>query len=243
MNKHDRHAAFTTRTSMFVLLVSLGLSGCERGADMTVESQDLGTFSAIDFNGAGKVNITVGAPSAVGIEGGARAIKHLRIYVENDTLVIRPTEAHWSWLDSPQQLTLNIGAKTLTSLETKGAGSVHITGLKGGEHRVLVAGAFNIEARGELDRLDITLQGAGNVDYSRVIAQEANVVLRGAGNIEVNPVKLLDAAVHGVGAVQYFGEPDKVESVVHGLGAIQPKNDRRAKDQPKKDDDSWSVER
>jgi hypothetical protein len=221
-------------TRAFIAIACLSaLSGCERGEDMTLESADLGSFNAIDFNGAGKVIITVGEPPGVNIEGGARVIKHLRIYVENETLHVRPTNAHWSWLDSPQQLTLTIGAPELKSLETKGAGSIDIKGFKGGEHRVVISGAFNIEALGELDRLDITLHGAGNVDYSQVTAQEAFVSVKGAGNVEVKPIKLLDAAVHGVGAVQYFGEPDKVESAVHGLGAIKPKKDKN----------TWEVER
>lgn len=209
------------------------LSGCERGEEMTLESADLGAFNAIDFNGAGKVNITVGEPSGVNIEGGARVIKHLRIYVQNETLHIRPTNAHWSWLDSPQQLTLTIGAPELKSLSTKGAGSIDIKGFKGGEHRVMIAGAFNIEAHGELDRLQIALHGAGNINYSDVTAQTAVVTVRGAGNVDVKPIKLLDAAVHGVGAVQYLGEPEKVESAIHGLGAIKPKKDKN----------NWSVKR
>jgi hypothetical protein len=218
----------------FIAFVCLSaLSGCERGEEMTLESADLGTFKAIDFNGAGKVVINVGEPSGVNIEGGSRAVKHLRIYVENETLHVRPTNAHWSWIDSPQQLTLTIGAPELKSLETKGAGSIDIKGFKGGEHRVVIAGAFNIEAQGELDRLDIALHGAGNVDYSQTTAQEAKVIVKGAGNVEVRPVKLLDATVQGVGAVQYIGEPDKVESAIHGLGAIQPK----------KDNHNWEVER
>jgi len=221
MIRSSRRAALA-----LLALTALLISGCERGPQLSVESRDLGEFRAVDFRGAGEINIEVGAPPALRIEGGSEAVKNLKAYVENGVLFVRPTDRHWNWLEGQHALTLNIAVPELKQLETNGAGNIHITGLRGGEHTLRTAGAFNIEARGSIERLRITLEGAGNVNYRDVVAQEAKVDLRGAGNVEVQPVKLLDAAVHGVGAVQYVGDPQKVESAVHGLGTIKPRKDR-----------------
>jgi len=208
-----------------VLLASLLtlLAGCERGDPLRIESSDLGEFTAINFHGAGEVNIRVGAPSSLQVEGGSEVVKDLRSYVKDGVLFIRPNDSRWNWFEGSHKLVLTITMPELKELEANGAGSIQITGLTGGEHKLLVAGAFNIEAQGSVERLQIILEGAGNVNYRDVIAQEAKVELRGAGNVEVRPVQLLDAAVHGVGAVQYVGEPQKVASAIHGLGAIKPR--------------------
>jgi len=219
----------SSKLAAIALLAALvtALAGCDQpGTRMSIESRDLGEFKSIDFRGAGEVNITVGPPSALRIEGGSEAVKNLKTYVENGTLFIRPNDRHWNWVEGQYRLTLSIEIPELKELDVNGAGSIRINGIRGSEHKLRTAGAFNIEAQGTIEQLLIVLEGAGNVNYREVTAQEAKVELRGAGNVEVRPVKLLDAAVHGVGAVQYVGDPQKVESAIHGLGTIKPRKDR-----------------
>jgi len=45
--------------------------------------------------------------------------------------------------------------------------------------------AHSIEARGQLDKLTVELDGAGNVDYSKVTTQDAKVTVNGAGHVVV----------------------------------------------------------
>ncbi|MBC7984681.1 MAG: DUF2807 domain-containing protein [Candidatus Obscuribacterales bacterium] len=199
------------------------VAGCERSPRMEVESRDLGNFEAIDFHGAAEVKITVGEPAALSIEGSQRALKAIDTSVRDNVLYLRAEKSGWSFIGDQQKLKLSISMPKLTSFDSSGAGSVRITGLAGGEHLVRVAGAHNIEAEGTLDNLQIKLDGAGNIDYGKVVTQNAKVTVNGAGNVEVHPIVLLDARVNGVGAVHFVGEPQKVESAIHGLGAIKRK--------------------
>jgi prolipoprotein diacylglyceryltransferase len=115
---------------------------------------------------------------------------------------------------------LTITTQKLTSLQSSGAGSIEITGLNGGDQTVRIAGAHNLEAHGQLDKLTVELDGAGNVDYGSVTSQEATIVVNGAGHVLVRPTQLLSATVNGIGAIHYKGEPQKVESNLHGIGTI-----------------------
>jgi hypothetical protein len=211
------------------ITAAFALAGCERDAEstpsLTMESSDLGGFNAIDFRGVARINISVGVPSSVSIEGGSRAVKGLEVAVRDNTLHVNADKSHWNWFSSPQKLVLNIGTPELVAMESNGAGSVHITGFSGGVHAMRVAGAFSVHGQGEVDTLNIKLDGAAHIDYGQVVAQEATVTVNGAGNVEVQAVRLLDATVNGLGAIQYLNEPLKVESSIQGLGAIERKKD------------------
>jgi len=199
------------------------LSGCHRPPKLTVESSHLDEFQAIDFRGAAELDITVGAPTAFSVKGSESAVKDLETSVRDGTLYLRSERVGWSLFGDQRKLKITISSPQLTTFESSGAGDVRIAGFAGGEHRVRIAGAHNLKASGALDKLTIQLEGAGNVDYSQVVAQSVKVTVNGAGNVEVQPVASLDAQVNGVGAVQYVGEPQKVESAIHGLGAIKRK--------------------
>jgi hypothetical protein len=205
------------------------LAGCDGGEshhrEPSVESRAVGDFQAIDFNGAAELNIVVGQSAAVRVSGDQRGVQEVETTVHDGVLhlYLRNKHRHWDWFSAPRSLVIDISMPQLTAFESNGAGSVHISGLAGGDQRIRINGAHNIQAEGKLDRVDIELNGAGNINYGNVTAGEVTVRVNGAGNVDVSPLQSLNAEVNGVGAVHYRGDPSKVISAIHGLGTIQRK--------------------
>jgi len=197
----------------------LGLAGCER-EPLEESTREIGTFESIDLSGAAEINVVVGQPASLKVEGSQYAVKNLHTEVNDNTLSIEAKKTGWAWFGDRDELTLTITMPKLTTLQSSGAGNIHVSGLNGGEQLVRIAGAHNLQARGQLDKLTVELNGAGNVDYSKVTTQDVKVTVNGAGHVVVRPTQLLSATVNGVGAINYEGEPQKVESSIHGIGTI-----------------------
>ena len=217
---------------VFAAVSAFGLAACDDHRERDVResepretetrdlTHDLGQFSSINLRGAAELKIAVGAPESVKVEGSERTVSRLRTEVRNNTLYIVSKRKGFSWLGDRDDLTLSITLPKLESFQSNGAGNIELTGLNGGEQVVRVAGAHNIEASGELDKLTIELEGAGNIDYGRVAAKNADVTVSGAGHVLVQVSDVLSATMNGVGAIHYEGNPQRVESKLHGIGSI-----------------------
>ncbi len=199
------------------------LSACEEHDALEAESRDLGQYSVIDLRGAADIKIAVGQSESLKIEGSDYAVKSLRTEVRDNTLFIEAKKTGWGWFRDSGELRLSITLPALESLRLSGASNIRVSGLHGGAQIVRAAGAHNIEATGQLDKLTVELDGAGNIDYGKVASQDAKVTVNGAGHVLVRVSQLLSATVNGVGAIQYEGDPQKVESNLHGIGSISRK--------------------
>jgi hypothetical protein len=184
------------------------------------ESRDVGSFDSIDMSGAARLEITVGKPESLVIEGRSSSIERVETKVRHNTLFIESKPRDWFMSNNRRRITLKITVPRLESLEVEGGNDVRLTGFAGGETHIRAAGAAHILAEGHLEELTVRMSGAGHGDFSRLIADEANVVVEGVGSVIVHPKDSLDATMNGVGAILYTGNPREVNTRMNGLGTI-----------------------
>jgi hypothetical protein len=224
---------------------ALSLSGCdykhvESRRSTASETRSVGNFDAIEFEGDGRLEITVGEPAEVTVRGARSVIGRTQTRVDGNTLHIEVQRKDWSWGKDRQRLTLQIKVPQLRLLELDGGNDVRLTGFNGGDSSITVHGAARIRASGELDQLTVHLAGAGHADLSRLVANDAKVTVDGVGSVFVHPTQTLDATMNGIGAILYSGTPSQVNSSMNGLGTISRRDDhdrprRRHRD---RDDDA-----
>lgn len=239
------------RTFTFALAAAgLLLSACaDRDFDqgpMRTESRDVGTFDAVDMDGDGKLQIDVGSPASVTVEGKESVVTALKTEVRGDTLYISSKRKDWMFFGGSQRLTLRITVPRLTSLTLDGGNDVRLTGFNGGESNIKVQGAAHVEADGTLKELTVYMAGAGHADFSKLVANDAKVTVDGVGSVFVNSKDSLNATMNGVGAILYTGNPHVVNTSMNGLGRISqrtPKDlERHGKDEGKGPDERESVD-
>ena len=111
-----------------------------------------------------------------------------------------------------------------------GAGHISITGLAGGATSLVLSGAGDLEASGNVEKLTTRINGAGNADLSRLTVETATVAVNGAGNLFFSPYSISTAlAMTYAGArgdtekqMGHVLRLDKVQGQVHApFGAIQ----------------------
>ncbi len=178
------------------------------------------SFDSIDMRGAARLEITVGKPESLVIEGRASSIERVETEVRHDTLYIESKPRDWFMSNNRRRITVKITVPELESLEVEGGNDVRLTGFAGGETKIRAAGAAHIIAEGHLDELTVRMAGAGHGDFSRLVADEAKVIVEGVGSVIVHPKDTLDATMNGVGAILYTGNPREVNTRMNGLGTI-----------------------
>lgn len=224
-------------------LVMLGtLSACGVDHDlprgpMTSETREVGDFDSIVVRGSAQLQITVGEPASLSIEGNEEAVKALKAEVHGDTLRIRTSGKQWMFPGGNSRLIVKVTMPKLEELKLEGGNDVRVAGFNGGDTTIEIEGAANLKANGHVDELVVSMEGAGHADLRDLIAGDAKVTVDGVGSVYVNSTESLDATMNGVGAILYSGTPHEVNTSMRGLGTISKDRERKASD-----DQDWNED-
>jgi Protein of unknown function (DUF2807). len=235
------------RAAGLLLMVACAglLSSCDDGDDRRsrgpsrTETRDVSSFDSIDMSGAARIEITVGKPESLVLEGRAASIERVETEVRHNTLFIESKPRDWFMSSNRRRITVKITVPRLASLQVEGGNDVRLTGFDGGDSTIRASGAAHISAEGRLAELTVHMAGAGHGDFSRLVADQAKVVVEGVGSVIVHPKDTLDATMNGVGAILYTGSPREVNTRMNGLGTIARKD---AKDVEDDDDDEDVID-
>jgi hypothetical protein len=221
------------RAAGLLLMVTCAglLSSCDDGGDdrrargpTRSETRDVTAFDAIDMRGAARLEITVGQPESLVLEGRSASIQRVETSVRHNTLYIESKPRDWFMSSNRRRITVKISVPRLESLQVEGGNDVRLTGFDGGDSSIQASGAAHISAEGRLAELTVRMAGAGHGDFSRLVADQAKVTVEGVGSVIVHPKDTLDATMNGVGAILYTGSPREVNTRMNGLGTIARKD-------------------
>lgn len=222
-----------------VFTATIALTACDdseiRTGPVRTETREVGSFDSIEVAGTARLEISVGSPVSLEVEGRDPFLQRLRTEVHGDTLQIKSHRKDWISVGTSPRLTLRISVPKLESLRLEGGNDVQITGFNGGDTEIRIEGAAHLKATGRLDELTVDMMGAGHADLSKLVADDAKVTVSGVGSIFVHPKETLEATMNGVGAILYTGSPREVNTHMNGLGTI---GRRDAKDRPRSRDDA-----
>lgn len=209
----------TARWTLAVLLLST-LAACARvEGPLTTETRDVAPFTSVELRGSATVDVLIGQAQSLVVEADENGLRHLRTEVRDGRLVI-DTRDRAFWLRDGE-LRVRLTVPQLDSLALNGAARASVHGFAGGNTSLILSGAGDLEASGTLDRVVAQVNGAGNLDLAHLSATDANVAVNGTGNIKVSASGRLDAAVNGVGNIEYLGKPRDLNTAIHGVGSIE----------------------
>ncbi len=93
--------------------------------------------------------------------------------------------------------------------------------LVGNEFSGEMAGATDLNLRGEVGQVKLNIPGAGKVSAFGFRTSELDLTLSGAGKAEVFASERLNIDVSGACSVTYKGNPEKVYTNVSGIGRVR----------------------
>ena len=187
-------------------------------ADQTV--QELPAFNAIKTEGVFDVKIIVGGVQSVFFRGKDEKFNKLSVSVVDGELRIidTPEKSGFSLFREGKFI---IHVPSLNSFKGKGVGEVDIKHIAGEKIDITFEGVGSLEASGKVNSLRLKGVGVGEIDTKKLIAENVDVDFQGVGGAKIYASKQLNAAVHGVGELTYYGNPVSVTHLANGIGRIK----------------------
>ncbi len=210
------------------------------------ESRETGRVRSVVLRDYGQLLIEQGATESLRLEGTPDVMAQVNVVNNDGTLIL---DIQGGWFDKAwkaftsavegKPLKYFLTVREIEGIWVSGAGSVKIQSLKSPNLKLILKGAGElIISRLETEKLEVELpgagiislagrthsqhvviRGAGSYDAPRLESSICHVDLRGVGKASIWATGQLDASVDGVGAIEYYGEPEARKSV-SGLGKI-----------------------
>lgn len=156
--------------SLFVfisLLAACGSIGNRESVNgngqVTSENRNPGSFTGVSTSGTLKLYVAIGSTPSVKVEAESNILPYIETYVENGSLIVKAKNN--VTLVSDKQVKVYITAPQLSEIHSQGMGEI-----------------VGQTAITDPSKLDISLQGDGNIDLD-VDAPEIEAVVTGTGNI------------------------------------------------------------
>lgn len=185
--------------------------------DFGTLARELPSFRHIESLGSIDVVARVGESRSLEITGDDNLLQHVITEVENGRLTVSLENGSY---EMNRPMTVTVSTPELESLEIRGSGDAHITGLERGSLELSVLGSGDVDAQGQVDRLEATIRGSGDMELRELRARAAEISVMGSGDLTVFAEERLSATVHGSGDIDVWGSPADREIVVHGSGSV-----------------------
>jgi hypothetical protein len=141
----------------------------------------------------------------------------IRTEVENNRLIIAPKPNTSIHTTDPIHYRLTV--KDLNALAVSGSSNIVAEGINTDKLAVTISGTGNVKISGKAVSQELDISGSGNYRAQGLESDEAKIAVGGSGSAIVNVSDELDAAISGVGLVEYIGDPT-VNQHVSGAGRV-----------------------
>ena len=201
------------------------------------QSRNVGDFNGIKAGDTFTIIISQSEANTVQVDVDEKVLPQIKTEVKDGILSITADEN----IKSEKPQIINIGVKSLNSLEitgaaevkssnkltcdkltieSSGAGKIYLD-IKANEVKTKITGAGNVALVGTSQILDVSLSGAGDLKASNMEAETVKVKVSGAGDAKVNVKQNLDADVSGAGSIIYKGNPIDRNINITGAGSVR----------------------
>lgn len=162
------------------------------------EPRKLASFSKVKANGSSDVYIKVGPKQSVVVHAEDDELEQIRTEVRNGELKVWRESQGRGFGNHSAHVVITVPA--LTSLESNGSGDAEVKNMKAKKFRLTQQGSGDVAIDGSCDEIDITSQGSGDLESSRLICGQVEVNLRGSGDMDLDQVKATRIELDAVGS-------------------------------------------
>jgi hypothetical protein len=175
-----------------------------------------GDFTRVIADDALDVEIRIGPSASIELEGDDNLIDRIRTEAENGTLHLRVRGGY----RVRRPMLARITMPRLERVDLEASGDARIEGLSGGRLALAGRGSGSFDVSGELDQVEVRIQGSGDADLDDLRAREAHILINGSGDASAHVTETIVATVNGTGEIIYRGDPRNVSEDVNGTGRI-----------------------
>ena len=191
------------------------------------EAVDVEPFDAIDARGDFRIEITLGQPHAVTIDGDADEIERFDIDVRGDELSIEledPDEPFWRrWFGdiAGSDAVVHVSAPSLSELTFAAAVNARVENVDAETLSVRVSSAADARLSGRCGELDADASSAGDLDARNLECARVVVEASSAASARVFASDSADATARSAADVIVHGDPARLNERESSAGSVR----------------------
>lgn len=185
-------------TALGAVLVVASSLNCVAEAKTAQEPRKLASFSKVKANGSSDVYIKVGPKQSVVVHAEDDELGQIKTEVRNGELKVWRESRGRRFGNHSAHVVISVPA--LTRLESNGSGDAEVENMKAKEFTLVQQGSGDVSIDGSCDEIDITSQGSGDLESSKLLCGQVEVRLRGSGDMELGQVKATRIELDAVGS-------------------------------------------
>ena len=201
---------------IFFIKNNLTKNNIQGSGNIISESRELNNFTSIILLGSIDVNIKTSESNNCVVVADDNLIPFIKTEVVNNKLNISLNESY----SSEEKLVVNINTPNYDEVSLSGSGNINILDFKNNNLSLNISGSGNITGNGEVETLVVKINGSGNLMSKEIKSKSATITINGSGDGEVFASDSISAKINGSGNIEYFGNPENVDSIINGSGDI-----------------------
>jgi hypothetical protein len=229
----------TLKMAFLALVVIIGAAG--KTFAQSEETRSVSGYHGIGTGGPFNVHVKIDGTESLRLKGDADDLRKIETVVENGTLKIRLPKEYEHRHEHMGRVDVYVTAKSLSSVELGGSGSIDVDGTVKGEKAkisvggsgsitatvesdnlsVSIAGSGNIDLKGKADQSNISIAGSGNLRAADLKVNAADISIAGSGDVRMEINKSISAHIAGSGSVDYTGNATAVNISSAGSGRVR----------------------
>lgn len=201
---------------LIILAVSAALAAMApsaRAGEIVSRSYELRDFSAIEIGGAYQLDVEVGGDYGVTLTGPEDEMARAEAGVRDGALVLgskkrlRGVKHH----GDRDGVIAVVTMPALDRLSVSGVVDADISGVDAGAFKVNLSGVGEVTIEGRCGAIDARVSGVGELNARELECRRADVSLSGMGEASVYAREAAAAEVSGMGEINIYGSPKKVD--------------------------------
>ena len=201
---------------IFFIKNNLTKNNIQGSGNIISESRELNNFTSIILLGSIDVNIKTSESNNCVVVADDNLIPYIKTEVVNNKLNISLNESY----SSEEKLVVNINTPNYDEVSLSGSGNINILDFKNNNLSLNISGSGNITGNGEVETLVVKINGSGNLMSKEIKSKSATITINCSGDAEVFASDSISAKINGSGNIEYFGNPENVDSIINGSGDI-----------------------
>jgi hypothetical protein len=187
-------------------------------AQAAEQVRDVKPFKTIAVRGPVHLIVEVGKVQSLRVEGDQKFLDNILTRVVDGELHLDMKQTSNFQMRDHDRIVITV--PELASFRGEGAGLVKLNNVRADRFDVNYRGAGSLQMNGQVGKLRLQAQGVGEVEAKNLVAQDADVSFEGIGSVTVHAKQRLNATVHGMGNLTYYGNPRALSKVVAGIGSV-----------------------
>ena len=115
---------------------------------------------------------------------------------------------------------VSISGPALRVVQVNGAAKVWLNEVHQDRLSLRIDGSAKVHGSGSVERLAVSINGAGTVHLGRLSEKRARVHIAGSGTVSIAPTESVSVRIYGAGNVRLHSNPAHVVSRIYGAGEV-----------------------